>query len=145
MNSSRCTRYAIVSSFLFLCVAGSHAGSYYTPFGRFGQRCITLVCPEITGLAILRAVDEFRFEGRSTKGGRETADAICVALRLISPSLFLAITTLVCLTRSFHSCRAILIEPFIVIFARNVHNFHSIYIKIPYLPYILFSFTFSFL
>lgn len=97
------------------------------------------------GLAILRAVDEFRFEGRSTKGGRETADAICVALRLISPSLFLAITTLVCLTRSFHSCRAILIEPFIVIFARNVHNFHSIYIKIPYLPYILFSFTFSFL
>lgn len=78
-------------------------GSYYTPFGRFGQRCARCVCPKITahGLAILRAVDEFRFEGRSTKGGRETADAICVAPRLISLSfslsrmLFLAITILV--------------------------------------------------
>ena len=51
-------------------------------------------CPEITahGLAILRAVDEFRFEGRSTKGGRETADAICVALRLISLSLSLSLS-----------------------------------------------------
>ena len=112
-------------------------------------------CPEITahGLAILRAVDEFRFEGRSTKGGRETADAICVALRLISLSLSLSLSLSNALPRyhgySYFKLEVfILTEPFLSrrssLFVICFQFSFNLCIKIPYLRYIRVSYIFFF-
>lgn len=87
-NSSRCTRYAIVSLSLFLRRGSQQAQTSRVPAAiairRFGQRCAR-VRRLRQRLAILRAVDEFRSRV-APKGGRGTADAIGVERNLLITS-----------------------------------------------------------